>query len=768
MVGPWKGLKSRFSNSLALRYLTVTGAAVLGIQAVWGLIEGIRIYQRQVDVLEEKVAAQGEFLSEVAPEAIFNLDFLYLETLMRQTSEDADIIYSIILDRKGLPLTQYLNHEDPLIAKALASLAGDTQPLSILRQAAQEGPVERIIVPVDSFGQTLGEVHIGYSKRRVYGEVSQAALSSLLTTLTVGFVLAVTTYLLFEREVRRPLGKLAFLAKDLEKGKLQERVILPRKDEIGVLGRALNRMARQLQKTLEGAAQARDKAIAASHAKSEFLSNMSHELRTPLNAILGFTQLLERDDSIGKKQKENIRVVNRSGAHLLSLINNILEMSKIEAGRVSIEANAFDLKELLKSIQQMFLERAKSKAIHITFDYPLDLPAYVEADEGKLRQVLINLIGNSIKFTEQGGVSVYVEVLEERAETERETAISPSDEEPHSNIKHHQLRFSVEDTGPGIPPEDLGTIFETFTQTQTGKDSQQGTGLGLPLSRKFVQLMGGNLTVQSAVGEGTVFSFTISVMETTADRVKTSNQQHSRVIKLVPGQPRYRLLVAEDVLENRRLLVGLLEAVGFEVKEAQDGMEALKLWQSWSPHLIWMDMRMPVMDGYEATNQIREAENLGKTNHGRQKPVTVILALTAFAFEEHRQQAIEAGCDDYVRKPFQEHEVFDKLNQYLGVEYIYEGDDAVARPEEGPQSPTALAAGEVLPMEVVIEKLAALSMTQREALQAAAIRLDKQAALDVITDIAETEPSLAHTLKGWIGSFRFDKILDCLNRGAVV
>ncbi|MEM9008513.1 MAG: ATP-binding protein [Cyanobacteria bacterium P01_F01_bin.86] len=683
MVWQLSKLQSRFGRSLALRYLTITSIAVLSIQAIWGLIEGVRIYQGQVGALEEKVAKQGEFLREVAPEAIFNLDFLYLETLMRQTSEDADIVYSIILDREGLPLTQYLNDEDPLLTSILDTLPGDVQPVKVVQQIVDKGLVERITLPVTSFEQPLGHVEIGYSKRRIYGEVSQAALSSLLTTLTVGCVLAAITYLLFEREVRYPLGKLASWAQRLEQGKLQERVVLPRHDEIGVLGRALNQMAAQLQKNLEGLAEARDEAIAASQAKSEFLSNMSHELRTPLNAILGFTQLLERDDSLGKKQKENIRVVNRSGTHLLSLINSILEMSKIEAGRAAIEVTAFDLQEMIQSVLQMFQERAKTKAISVTFDYLSELPPYIEADEGKLRQVLINLLGNAIKFTQHGGVCLYAEAL---AVSAQEHITLPSAATTgvlaQNDHKQYQLKLAVEDTGPGIPNKELASIFETFTQTESGKKSQQGTGLGLPISRKYVQLMGGDLTVQSVIDQGTVFSFAIPVRETTADRVKKSTIIQPRVLKLTPGQPHYRLLVAEDISENRRLLVSLLEAVGFEVKEAQDGMEAIRIWEDWSPHLIWMDMRMPVMDGYEASSQIREAEALMKT-HQNHKPVTVILALTAFVFEEHRKQALMAGCDDYVRKPFQEHEVFAKLKQYLNVDYIYEGDAILGQSEIG-------------------------------------------------------------------------------------
>ena len=411
------------------------------------------------------------------------------------------------------------------------------------------------------------------------------------------------------------------------------------------LGVALQQ-AELLARTQEQSA-ALEKAVvvadAANRAKSEFLANMSHELRTPLNAIIGFTQVMERDSTLSGKNQERIGIINRAGEHLLNLINDILEMSKIEAGRITLEAEDFDLYDLLDTLQEMLALKAQAKKLQLIFDRAPDVPQYIRTDERKLRQVLINLLGNAIKFTEKGGVTLRVAMRND----------------PSSNV---QLRFEVEDTGPGIAPEEMDMLFKAFVQTETGRKSRQGTGLGLPITKKFVQLMGGKLTVNSELGRGTIFGFEIKVSSGVAPEKDTKEPQR-RIIGLAPNQPEYRILVVEDVKENRILLMDLLSSLGFSVREVENGREAVEMWSSWKPHLIWMDMRMPVMDGYAATQAIKAHPQ------GRE---TVIIALTASAFEEMQKDILAAGCDDFLRKPFRQEVLLAKMSEHLGVRYLYE------------------------------------------------------------------------------------------------
>ncbi|HEY9650144.1 MAG TPA: response regulator, partial [Coleofasciculaceae cyanobacterium] len=343
----------------------------------------------------------------------------------------------------------------------------------------------------------------------------------------------------------------------------------------------------------------------ANRAKSQFLSKMSHELRTPLNAILGFSQMMGRSPSLSPDQSEYIEIINRSGEHLLDLINDILSMAKIEAGQIALAENRFDLYRMLISLEEMFQFKANAKGLNLKFERASDIPQYIQTDEGKLRQVLINLISNAIKFTTHGNVTLRVMGREQQADTSEDRENTSTNSAALSTSKY-RLFFQVEDTGPGIAANELSTIFDPFVQSQTGRQSLQGTGLGLTISQQFVRLMGGEIAVSSQLGQGTSFTFDIlvRVADAAEERRITATQQ---VIGLAPNQPTYRILVVEDVRVNRRLLVKLLSLVGFEVREASNGQEGIAIWQDWKPHLIWMDMQMPVMDGYEATQYIKKA-----------------------------------------------------------------------------------------------------------------------------------------------------------------
>ena len=386
-------------------------------------------------------------------------------------------------------------------------------------------------------------------------------------------------------------------------------------------------------------AQLYEAAQEAARAKSAFLANMSHELRTPLNAILGFTNLIRRKPATNREDAEKLDIVHRSGEHLLTLINEVLDISKIEAGKIELVESDFDLDRLLDDLEAMFALRAQKKGLELIFERQSETPIAIHADNLKLRQVLINLLGNAVKFTQQGLISCQVSI----------------------NGTADTLHFSVSDTGAGISPEEIEIIFEAFSQTEAGRTAKQGTGLGLAISQQFVELMGGELRVESEVGRGSTFSFSIP-FKPVATAVLEIQTPERRVTGLAPDQPVYRLLVVDDDEINRRLLVELLRPLGFELREAVNGVDAVQEFETWHPHLIWMDLQMPVMDGYTATKEIKS------NPRGQEIP---IIAVTASIYEEERSQILAAGCDDLVRKPFQEEQIFKMLAEYLNARFEY-------------------------------------------------------------------------------------------------
>lgn len=500
--------------------------------------------------------------------------------------------------------------------------------------------------------------------------------------------------------------------------------------QLGVAVQQAELLARTQQQA-EELKEAKEAADAANRAKSEFLANMSHELRTPLNAILGFTQVMQRDSSLSSEQQQYLNIVGRSGEHLLELINGVLEMSKIEAGRVTLHENSFNFYRLLDSVEELLQLGATSKRLQLTFERTEEVPEFVKTDESKLRQVLINLVGNAIKFTIKGSVTLRVSLIS--------CPLSLTIDKGQMAI-----RFEVEDTGQGIAPNELDQLFKPFTQTETGLKSGEGTGLGLPISQKFVQLMGGEIAVSSMPGQGAKFTFDIQVSPVEETVIETTQLIGKKVIGLAPDQPVYRILVVEDNLTNRLLLVKLLSSLGFKVREAENGQEAVAMWESWEPHLIWMDMRMPVMNGYEATKHIK-ASFKGQA--------TVIIALTASAFEEQRQAISSAGCDDFVRKPFREENLLAKISKYLGVRYIYEEKDEVGSSKGKQQNPSSSfildpSSLEVMPTDWV------------EQLHYAAAQGSDLLLYELIEQIAEENAPLAVALTDLVDKFRFDLVTE--------
>lgn len=485
--------------------------------------------------------------------------------------------------------------------------------------------------------------------------------------------------------------------------------------------------------------QAREMADSANRAKSEFLANVSHELRTPLNAILGFTQLILSEEQLDTKNREYLDIVNRSGAHLLTLINDVLEMSKIEAGKAAFRKNSFDLQALLNTLENLFSLRAQAKRLQLRIECDPSIPQHIETDESKLRQVLINLLGNAVKFTQDGHVVLRVEAVPNSlAATIAATAPQPAD---------CYLRFEVEDTGPGIAPKEIESLFDPFIQTAAGQRSQEGTGLGLPISQQFVRLMGGELTVKTAPRQGSTFSFTIAAVPA-ASASSTAPSEGLVIERLAPHQPEYRLLVVEDQPANRLLLVRLLGAAGFLVRIAENGAAAVEEAIAWKPHLIWMDIRMPIMDGYEATRRIKAAEI---------DPVPTIIAITASAFEEERTQATAAGCDGFVRKPFKVAQIFNTISAHLPVKYLYRADSALVR------APLVTSVGDADADIKGGAMLKTMPEDWQKALRQAATRGSDEHVLQLIKVVPQQYAPLPQKLACWARDFQFDAILQLLD-----
>ncbi|MBL8131434.1 MAG: response regulator [Anaerolineae bacterium] len=568
-------------------------------------------------------------------------------------------------------------------------------------------------------------------------ETRRALVPILLATIVLVGLMAV----IVANSFTKPIHLLTDAVRRMSGGDLISRVGEIRAGgEFAVLARGFDRMAGQLHDLIERLeeriaertrqieqyahemANARAEADRANAAKTIFLTNMSHELRTPMNAILGFAQMLETDRAVPAKQREYIGIIARSGEHLLSLINELLDMARIESGQISIVETAFELRYTLRGIEEMMTLRAGGKGLQLEVEIADAVPPYIRADEGKLRQVIINLIGNAIKFTDEGGISV------------------------RCGLVGAALRFEIEDTGAGIAPEELNKLFQPFSQTETGTKAQEGTGLGLAISRAYVLAMGGEMQVRSVVGQGTIFTFSLPLAVASAEEARTGSENTHRPVGILPPDDvrEWRILVVDDKPENRQLIRVWMEEVGFSVREAADGHEAVMVWDVWEPHLIWMDMRMPVMDGYEATRRIKSAVK---------GSATAVIALTASTLDNERQLVLSAGCDDFVRKPARVSTLFQKLEEHLGIRFAYQ---SAADDDDGGMDQEDAGAA------LTREALAALPDSWRGRLREAVQRLDLTAALRAVEEIAADHPDYAAALRDLINSFRFDTLQELI------
>ena len=491
-------------------------------------------------------------------------------------------------------------------------------------------------------------------------------------------------------------------------------------EEVARNREGLEKIVRERTKELEDAKLAAD---AANSAKSTFLAHMSHEIRTPINAIMGFSQLMQRDDTLASQQRQHLDVINRSGEHLLALITDILEMSKIEAGRTTLNPMTFSLLSLFEDLELMFRMRTEAKKLTFAVEGLGHIPRYVEGDEGKLRQILINLLGNAVKFTKTGGIILRIRTCRGEA----------------GGIR---LDAEVEDTGPGIPEDEQKDLFKPFQQTRNGRLIRSGTGLGLAICKEFVKLMGGDITLTSQEGKGCLFKFQIILGEGEVGFAEKEPESY-RIKRLRPGQPVRRILIADDEEFNSAFLSKLLGEIGFETRCVVNGKEAIEEFRAWRPHLILMDMRMPEMDGCEAARLIRASEG-GKD--------VKIVSVSASAFEENRREAIETGADEFLTKPFREVALFEKIGRLLGVEFELSEKAASELDRTRSAGRSAL----------TVDALAALPADFVREMRDAVVKADYDVMIGLTEGIDGRCAPIAPELRGLVERFEYNTLLELL------
>jgi signal transduction histidine kinase/DNA-binding response OmpR family regulator len=528
--------------------------------------------------------------------------------------------------------------------------------------------------------------------------------------------------------------------------------------------------------------QAATKTNQAEQIKNKFLEKISDEFRDPLHTILGYTQLLNRGMLLDRVSQNSLEEIRRNGEHLLTLIENILEIVQLETQKLTLKETSFNLKKTLEILEFSLQPLALAKGLQLFFCLPDDLPPAIKADEGKLRQIILILLENALKFTNQGHVTLRVGIADQEWLNE--------EERNNPGPSSYSLLFEIEDTGIGIPREQLERIFQPFEVGDRENNSQRGSGLGLAIAQKLAHLMGGTITINSTLGQGTLIKFIVTVQGDEEESWEGMLRGTGRIIGIAPQQGEYRILVVDDRPENRQLLLKLLIPLGFQVKEAANGQEAIGFWSTWRPHLIWIDTKMPVMGGKEAIQQIRHLESLDISPSAEPDLQTTIIALITGTLEEEARELLAIGSNDVLSKPFEIETVLDKIAQHLGVRYLYETDYAnrdadsdededistlpltELPPQKNAFSPAYPAkkgiTSQYFPQPLNSLSLEVMNRDWIEAVYHSASAGDSDRLEELLAAIPETHSSLSTSLKTLALQFNFRKIRELCQLALVV
>lgn len=657
------------SNSITFRYLGFTTLLLIGAQLVFQGISIRREVAEHTYYLEQRMMTKASLLAGVASDFVLAMDFGALERLVQESNGPAAVVYSVVFSESGDPLTRYLSNHDPHIA-AVREVKPKAKLIEVIAIASQQPHVREIQTPIEQGGELLGEVRLGYTTEYLRQSIFQSAAVDVFSGAIVICLLTGFVALLFRAKISKPLQELDQLAQALARGELDQRAVVGRDDEFGKLKTAFNHMAAQLQQTLKGLEDARDEALEATHAKSEFLATMSHEIRTPMNAVIGMTGLL-LDTQLTPEQREFAKTIRSSGDSLLTIINDILDFSKIESSKLELENHPFSLRQCVEEAFDILLSPAAEKQLELAYRIHRNVPETIVGDITRLRQILVNLLSNAVKFTKKGEIYAVVELA-------GKTVIQKN----KISETCYEIQFSVQDTGIGIPPDKLRRLFLPFSQVDSSVTRKYGgTGLGLVICKQLTELMGGRIWVESTVGQGTTFFFTIKV-------VPSDVPVGSCSIKLPDQLKQKRVLIVDDNVINREILASQTEAWGMETLIAQSGAEALTLLQQ-SPavDIAILDMQMPELDGLSLAQQIHAIPAYQKL------PLVMLTSIGKHGLDS---QKLENHFTAFLNKPAKQSLLFNTLIEVLRCE------STRVRYQESPKTELDHHLAQRLPLKILV------------------------------------------------------------------